>query len=95
MGTNLMGVNLLKTYKKSKCLVDNDGEIITDLQRLFFKKMCFFDSGLYGNCSYEQEHNGDIALFSDESYLNKFQGLKEEIENIPKCSSTKGLITHF
>ena len=28
MGTNLMGVNLLKTYKKSKCLVDNDGENI-------------------------------------------------------------------
>ena len=87
MGTNLMGVNLLKSYKKSKCLVDNDGDIITDLQRLFCKKMCFFDPELYGNCS--EEHNGDIALFSDEDYLNTIPGFKEEIEKYPEMQSNK------
>ena len=54
MGTETSGANLLRNYKQSKCLVDNDGDIITDLQRLLCKNMCFFDPKLYDNCSYEE-----------------------------------------
>ena len=67
MGTELMGVDLLRKYKKSKCLVDNDGEIMTDLQRLFCKNMCFFDPKLYGHCPYD--HDGDISIFNNNTYL--------------------------
>ena len=65
MGHNHMSANLFKHYKRSKCLVYNDGEIINDLQRLFCKNMCFFDPEMYGKCTYEFQHNGDISLFSD------------------------------
>ena len=49
--------------------------------------MCFFDPKLCGNCS--EEHNGDIALFSDEDYLNTIPGFKEEIEKYPEMQSNK------
>ena len=39
MGHNHPSANLLKHYKRSKSLVDNNNEIVTDLQRLFCKSM--------------------------------------------------------
>ena len=51
MGQNHPSANLLKYYKRSKSLVDNDNEIVTDLQRLFCKSMCFFDPHMYGTAS--------------------------------------------
>ena len=90
MGHSHMSANLLKHYKRSKCLVDNDGEIITDLQRLFCKNMCFFDPEMYGKCTYEFQHNGDISLFSDVDYLNDHVGFKEEIKRYPEMQFNLG-----
>lgn len=87
MGTETMGANLLRNYKQSKCLVDNDGDIIMDLQRLLCKNMCFFDPKLYDNCSYD--HDGDISLFSKSTYLASFEGFKEEIEKYPEMQLEK------
>ena len=41
MGHNHPNANLLKHYKRSRILVDNDQEIVTDLQRLFCKTCVF------------------------------------------------------
>ena len=90
MGHNHPSANLLKHYKKSRSLVDNDHEIVTDLQRLFCKNMCFFDPELHGNCIFEYQHDGDIAIFSDVDYLYDHEGFKEEIEKYPEMQFNLG-----
>jgi hypothetical protein len=79
MGTMHENAPLRANYKMSKCLVDNDEDITKDLERLLCTNMCFFDPKLYGEC----DHQGDISLFSDEEYQNRFPGFKEEIEKFP------------
>ena len=85
MGTMHENAPLRANYKMSKCLVDNDGDITKDLQRLLCTNMCFFDPELYGEC----EHQGDISLFSEEEYQSRFQGFKDEIEKFPEFQVDK------
>ena len=60
---------------------------MTDLQRLFCKNMCFFDPKLYGHCPYD--HDGDISIFNNNTYLATFKGFKEEIEKYPEMQFDK------
>ena len=39
-GTKHPGARLDGSYKKTKCLVDNDGDIIVDLERLLCELVC-------------------------------------------------------
>ena len=52
--------------------------------------MFFFDPEMYGNCTYEFQHNGDISLFSDVDYLYDHVGFKEEIERYPEMQFNLG-----
>ena len=73
------------SYRMSKCLVDDDSEITTDLERLLCSNLCFFDPEMYGEC----HHKGDISLFSREEYQGSFSGFKEEIEKFPEFQIDK------
>ena len=70
------------TYKQSKCLVENEGDITIDLERLFCENICFFDPELYDSCPCK--HEGDIKIFGKEEYQKKFDGFSEEIEKYPE-----------
>ena len=85
VGTKHENAPLRASYKMSKCLVNNDGDITLDLQRLLCKDVCYFDPELYGECS----HGGGIELFHDEEFQNTFQGFKEEIEKYPEFQVDK------
>ena len=79
LGTKHENAPLRANYKMSKCLVDNNGDITLDLQRLLCHNVCFFDPEIYGEC----EHDGNIDLFNDVEYQNSYEGFKLEIEKYP------------
>ena len=43
IGTRHPSAPLRASYKQLKCLVDNDGDLILDLERLFCENICLFD----------------------------------------------------
>ena len=45
---------------------------------------------MYGNCIFEYQHNGDIAVFSDIPYLYDHEGFKKEIEKYPEMQFNLG-----
>ena len=79
MGTKHESAPLRANYKLSKCLVDNDENITSDIERLLCDNICFFDPELYGEC----EHSGDINLFAREYFQARFPGFQDEIEKYP------------
>ena len=86
-GTNHPGAPLQGNYKKSKCLVDNLGNLTIDLERLLCENVCFHDPELYENCV--NEHAGDIAIFADKAYQNTFDNFTEEIEKYTEFQFSK------
>ena len=82
LGDKYQSANLQKKYKRYKCLTENIGNIVLDLERLFCENMCFFDPVNYDQCPYE--HKGDIAIFSDTKYQQRFPQLIEELEKYPE-----------
>ena len=62
MGTKHPNASLQENYKRSKCFVDNIGNITVDLQKLLCPYVCFHDPELYDQCP--NEHTGDIATFA-------------------------------
>ena len=89
IGTKHPGARLDGSYKKTKCLVDNDGDIILDLERLLCEHVCFFDPAKYGQCLNENEHRGNISIFSNLHYQERFEGFKQEIEQYPEFQCNK------
>ena len=89
IGTKHPGARLDRSYKKTKSLVDNDGDIIIDLERLFCEHLCFFDPDKYGDCPNEQYHKGEISIFSDIGYQKQFDGFDNEIERYPEFQGNK------
>ena len=79
IGTKHPGARLDRSYKKTKCLVDNDEDIILDLERLLCEHVCFFDPEKYEECPNEKNHLGNISIFSDDQFQKKFDGFKSEI----------------
>ena len=73
--------------KKSKCLVDNDGNFTLDLEQLLCVNMCFLDPELYGYCP--KKHNGNISTFNNEAFQKDSLGFKDEIEKYPEFQSNK------
>ena len=82
IGDRHPSANLQKKYKRYKCLTENIGNIVLDLERLFCENMCFFDPVSYDQCP--NEHKGDIAIFSDTKYQQRFPQLIEELEKYPE-----------
>ena len=87
IGTKHPSAKLNRSYKKSKCLVDNDGDITLDLEKLFCENVCFFDPSFYDDC--HLQHTGDISIFGDENFQARFQGFKQEIEKYPEFQINK------
>ena len=87
IGTRHASAPLRASYKQLKCIVDNDGDIVIDLERLFCSNICFFDPELYVDCPFN--HEGDINIFGDETYQQRFEGFKEEIEKYPDFQLSK------
>ena len=75
------------SYKQLTGLVDNDGDLIIDLERLLCENICFFDPEIYGNCP--SNHEGDIKVFGEEIYQQRFDNFKEEIEKYPEFQEKK------
>lgn len=89
IGTKHPGARLDRSYKKTKCIVDNDENIVLDLERLLCEHICFFDPEKYGECPNEKDHMGNISIFSDAQYQNKIDGFHTEIENYPEFEVDK------
>ena len=53
-----------------------------DLERLFCENMCFFDPVSYDQ--WPNEHKGDIDIFSDTKYQERFPRLIEELDKYPE-----------
>ena len=87
IGTKHPGARLDRSYEKSKCIVDNFGDIVTDLERLLCEYVCFFDPENYEECP--NEHRGSISIFSDMEYQQTFKGFKNEIERYPEFQGDK------
>ena len=51
-------------------------------EKLFCPNICFFDPELFDDCP--EEHKGDINIFGDEEYQNRFEGFEKEIEKYPE-----------
>ena len=95
VGTQHPSARLDGSYKQSKCLVDNDGNIVVDLERLFCEHVCFFDPEKYGECPNEHEDQGNISIFSDIEYQERFHGFVEEIEKYPEFQVNKTFDTQI
>ena len=89
IGTKHPGARLDRSYKLTRILVDNDGDIILDLERLLCEHICFFDPEKYDECPNEQDHRGNIAIFSENEYQQKFDGFETEIEKYPEFQFCK------
>ena len=87
IGTKHRSAPLRASYKKSKCLVDNDGDMTIDIEKLLCENLCFFDPELYDSCPLQ--HEGDIKIFGEEEYQKKFIGFKQEIEKYPEFQWNK------
>ena len=87
MGEKHSSAELHKSYKKSKCLVDNEGDMAKDFEKLFCPNICFFDPELFDDCP--EEHKGDLNIFGDEEYQARFEGFKKEIEKYPEFQFNK------
>ena len=87
IGTKHPGARLDRSYEKSKCIVNNYGDIVTDLERLLCEHVCFFDPEKYEECP--NEHRGSISIFSDLEYQQTFKGFKNEIERYPEFQVDK------
>ena len=86
IGTNQS--RILST-KQSKCLIDNDEDIVLDLEKLFCSDVCFFDPEYYDQCSHE--HNGQPEIFGNAEYQARFSGFNEEIEKYPEFEKNKSV----
>ena len=86
IGTNQSRV--LST-KQSKCLIDNDEDIVLDLEKLFCSDVCFFDPEYYDECPHE--HNGQFEIFGNVEYQARFVGFNEEIEKYPEFQKNKSV----
>jgi hypothetical protein len=64
IGTWHVGANF-KKYRRYKCLIENDGNITLDLERLFCENTCFLDPENYDSCP--NNHTGDISIFGERS----------------------------
>jgi hypothetical protein len=82
LGDNHPSANLQKKYKRYKCLTENIGNIVLDLERFLCENMCFFDPINYDQCP--NEHKGDIAIFSDIKYQQSVPTLIEELDKYPE-----------
>ena len=82
IGTKHRSAPLRASYKQSKCLVDNDGDITIDMEKLLCENVCFFDPDLYNSCPCK--HEGDINIFGKEEYQIKFNEFREQIEKYPE-----------
>ena len=87
IGEKHRNAELRKSYKKSKFLVDNQGDITKDFEKLFCPNICFFDPELFDDCP--EEHKGDLNIFGDEEYQARFEGFKKEIEKYPEFQFNK------
>ena len=87
LGDRHPSANIQKKYKRYKCLTENIGNIIVDLERLFCENMCFFDPVNYDQCP--NEHKGDIAIFSDTNYQKSVSNLAEELDKYPELIADK------
>jgi hypothetical protein len=87
MGTKHPNANLQENYKKSKCLIDNQKQIMIDFQRLLCENVCFHDPELYEHCP--NTHTGDIAIFADRNYHNTFENFDDEIEKYTEFQFNK------
>ena len=95
VGTKHPSARLDGSYKQSKCLVDNDGNIVVDLKRLFCEHVCFFDPEKYGECPNEHEHQGNMSIFRDIEYQERFHGFVEENEKYPEFQVNKTFDTQI
>ena len=87
MGTKHPNASLRENYKRSKCFVDNIGNITVDLQKLLCPYVCFHDPELYDQCP--NEHTGDIATFAKKEYQDSFENLSAELDNYPEFLNNK------
>ena len=71
-----------KKYKRYKCLLENTGNIILDLERLFCENTCFLDPENYDSCP--NVHTGDISIFGDRDFQQKVQNLDDELDKYPE-----------
>ena len=67
--------------------MDNDGDLIVDLERLFCENICLFDPEMYGDCPFK--HEGDIKIFGEETFQQRFEGFIDEIEKYPEFQLSK------
>ena len=76
-----------KKYRRYKCLVENDGNITLDLERLFCENTCFLDPENFDSCP--NSHKGDISIFGERSYQQKVNNLDAELEKYPEFQNDK------
>ena len=81
-----------KKYRRYKCLIENDGNITLDLERLFCENTCFLDPENYDSCP--NDHKGDISIFGDRSYQTKVLNLDSELDKYPEFLHEKSF-DHF
>ena len=86
IGKWYVGANF-KKYRRYKCLIENDGNITLDLERLFFQNTCFLDPENYDSCP--NNHTGDISIFGERSYQQKVHNLDAELEKYPEFQNDK------
>ena len=71
-----------RKYKRYKCLLENTGNIILDLERLFCENTCFLDPENYDSCP--NVHTGDISIFGERHFQQKVKNLDDELDKYPE-----------